>query len=84
MELLFTKERALTNMSERQRIYRANYRQRVAGWYNGFLHIGIIYAILRDIDALTRAPVLAITIVNVAAITAGSVSEYWRMSLSPT
>jgi hypothetical protein len=41
-------------------------------------------AILRDIDALTRAPVLAITTVNVAAISAGSVSEYWRMSLSPT
>ncbi|HEY0293259.1 MAG TPA: sterol desaturase family protein [Hansschlegelia sp.] len=32
-------------MSERQRFYRANYRQRVAGWYNGFLHITIIYVI---------------------------------------
>ena len=45
MELLFTKELALTNMSERQRAYRANYRQRVAGWYNGFLHIANIYTI---------------------------------------
>lgn len=32
-------------MSERQKSYRANYRQRVAGWYNGFLHIAIIYTI---------------------------------------
>ena len=34
-----------TRMTERQRAYRANYRQRVAGWYNGFLHIAIIYII---------------------------------------
>lgn len=34
-----------STMSERQRQYRANYRQRVAGWYNGFLHIAIIYVI---------------------------------------
>jgi hypothetical protein len=38
-------ELAKTAMSERQRAYRANYRQRVAGWYNGFLHIAIIYVI---------------------------------------
>lgn len=34
-----------TRMSERQKSYRANYRQRVAGWYNGFLHVAIIYTI---------------------------------------
>lgn len=34
-----------SSMSEKQRLYRANYRQRVAGWYNGFLHIAIIYII---------------------------------------
>ena len=45
MELSSKKELAATNMSERQRTYRANYRQRVAGWYNGFLHIAIIYTI---------------------------------------
>ena len=38
-------ELARTAMSERQRAYRANYRRRVAGWYNGFLHIAIIYVI---------------------------------------
>src|SRR3954451_16649945 len=38
-------ELAVSNMSERQRRYRANYRQRVAGWYNGLLHIAIIYTI---------------------------------------
>jgi hypothetical protein len=42
---LSIKELAVTNMTERQRTYRANYRQRVAGWYNGFLHIAIIYTI---------------------------------------
>jgi hypothetical protein len=42
---LSMKELAVTNMSERQRTYRANYRQRLAGWYNGFLHIAIIYTI---------------------------------------
>ena len=34
-----------SNMSDRQRAYRANYRERVVGWYNGFLHIAIIYTI---------------------------------------
>ena len=38
-------EIAVSKMSERQRAYRANYRQRVAGWYNGLLHIAIIYII---------------------------------------
>jgi len=38
-------ELAKTPMTERQRQYRENYRQRVAGWYNGWLHIALIYII---------------------------------------
>ena len=34
-----------SGMSERQRGYRATYRERVAGWYNGWLHVVIIYTI---------------------------------------
>ncbi len=36
-------ELAQTPMSQRQRDYRATYRARVAGWYNGWLHVAIIY-----------------------------------------
>ena len=43
-------ELATTPMTERQRKYRENYRERVAGWYNGWLHIVLIY-----IDRLHRA-----------------------------
>ena len=32
-------------MAERQRKYRATYRERVAGWYNGWLHVLLIYTI---------------------------------------
>ena len=32
-------ELAMTPMTERQRKYRENYHERVAGWYNGWLHI---------------------------------------------
>jgi hypothetical protein len=38
-------ELAISTMSERQRKYRATYRERVAGWYNGWLHVFIIYTI---------------------------------------
>jgi hypothetical protein len=38
-------ELATTPMTERQRKYRDNYRERVAGWYNGWLHILLIYTI---------------------------------------
>lgn len=38
-------ELAHSTMTDRQRRYRANYRQRIAGWYNGFLHTAVIYAI---------------------------------------
>jgi hypothetical protein len=34
-----------SNMSERQRSYREVYRQRIAAWYNGYLHVAIIYSI---------------------------------------
>ena len=32
-------------MSERQRSYRQVYRERIATWYNGWLHVAIIYTI---------------------------------------
>ena len=38
-------ELASTPMTDRQRRYRETYRERVAGWYNGWLHVFIIYAI---------------------------------------
>jgi hypothetical protein len=38
-------EPAVGSMTERQRQYRANDRRRVAGWYNGRLHVIIIYII---------------------------------------
>ncbi len=34
-----------TQMSDRQRRYRATYRERIVGWYNGWLHVCVIYAI---------------------------------------
>jgi hypothetical protein len=38
-------ELVTTPMTERQRKYRESYRERVAGWYNGWLHILLIYTI---------------------------------------
>ena len=32
-------------MTDRQRGYRATYRHRIAGWYNGWLHAFVIYLI---------------------------------------
>ena len=32
-------------MTDRQRRYRATYRERIAGWYNGWLHVFVIYVI---------------------------------------
>ena len=40
-----TMELATSPMSERQRAYRATYRSRVAGWYNGWMHVLVIYSI---------------------------------------
>ncbi len=34
-----------TEMTDRQRNYRGEYRERVAGWYNGWLHVVVIYGI---------------------------------------
>lgn len=34
-----------TPMGERQRNFRTTYRQQIDGWYNGYLHIAMIYAI---------------------------------------
>src|ERR1700722_15994598 len=38
-------ELATTAMTERQRKYRASYRERAAGWYNGWVHGGLICTI---------------------------------------
>ena len=38
-------ELAATGMTDRQRKYRATYRERVVGWYNGWLHVVLIYTI---------------------------------------
>ena len=38
-------ELAHSPMSSRQRNYRQIYRERIASWYNGYLHIAIIYLI---------------------------------------
>src|SRR5260370_8233305 len=38
-------ELAATPMTGRQRKYRENYRDRLAGWYTGWLHIVLIYTI---------------------------------------
>ena len=32
-------------MSEKQINFRNEYRSRIAGWYNGYLHVAVIYAI---------------------------------------
>ena len=38
-------ELASSPMTARQRNYRATYRHRIAGWYNGWLHAFVIYVI---------------------------------------
>lgn len=38
-------ELATTPMTDRQRDYRETYRSRVTGWYNGWLHVFVIYTI---------------------------------------
>ncbi len=40
-----TMELQATPMSDRQRDFRSEYRSRIAGWYNGWLHVAIIYVI---------------------------------------
>ena len=34
-----------STMTDRQRNYRSEYRSRIAGWYNGWLHVAVIYVI---------------------------------------
>lgn len=34
-----------SDMTERQRLYRQVYRERIASWYNGWLHVAVIYGI---------------------------------------
>jgi hypothetical protein len=36
---------ANSRMSDRQRKYREQYRARIAGWYDGWVHVAVIYAI---------------------------------------
>lgn len=38
-------ELSQSNMRDKQRNYRAEYRSRIAGWYNGWLHVAVIYGI---------------------------------------
>ncbi|MFO1057087.1 MAG: hypothetical protein U1E53_08985 [Dongiaceae bacterium] len=38
-------ELATSPMGPRQRGYRQEYRARIAGWYNGWVHVAVIYAI---------------------------------------
>ena len=38
-------ELANSPMNDRQRTYREVYRDRIAAWYNGYLHVAIIYTI---------------------------------------
>lgn len=68
-------ELAATPMAERQRRYRASYRERVAGWYNGWLHIVLIYTIgftslyvyLANIHGLRWRELLTVPVVFLAA-----------------
>jgi len=55
-------ELANTDMTERQRTYRETYRSRVAGWYNGWMHVFVIYTI--------GFTALYIYISNLSAVTA--------------
>ena len=32
-------------LGEKQKAFRQNYRSRIAGWYNGMLHVAVIYII---------------------------------------
>src|SRR3954471_14394331 len=38
-------ELATSQMGDRQRGFRREYRSRIAGWYNGWVHVAVIYAI---------------------------------------
>lgn len=50
-------------MTKRQRDFRAGYRSRIAGWYNGWLHVAIIYLI-----GLTAMYVYVVNLENVRPV----------------
>ena len=68
-------ELAMTPMTERQRKYRENYRERVAGWYNGWLHILLIYTI--------GFTALYVYIANSTTCAGGNISPSPSCSCSP-
>ena len=74
-------ELASSAMNERQRTYRQVYRDRIAAWYNGYLHVAIIYAIgfcalfvyLAHLDDVQWWEWLTIPVVFVAS----NIFEWW-------
>ena len=68
-------ELADTPMGERQRKYRETYRERIAGWYNGWLHVTVIYAIgiaamtiyIQSMNDVTWAELLIVPVVFIGA-----------------
>ena len=73
----------LTNssMNERQRTYRQVYRDRIAAWYNGYLHVAIIYTIgfcalyvyLSHLESVQWWEWLAVPVVFLAS----NIFEWW-------
>lgn len=74
-------ELAHSPMNERQRTYRQVYRDRIAAWYNGYLHVAIIYLIgfcalfvyLSHLESVRWWEWLAIPVVFLAS----NVFEWW-------
>ena len=62
-------ELTASSMQQRQRQYRATYRERITGWYNGWLHVVVIY--------LTGATALYVYISNVHAV------RWWEWGIVP-
>lgn len=62
-------ELASSPMTERQRKYRATYRDRIAGWYNGWLHAAVI--------AIIGATALTVYIANIANV------RWWEWLIVP-
>ena len=74
-------ELANSSMNERQRTYRQVYRDRIAAWYNGYLHVAIIYVIgfsalfvyLSNLERVMWWEWLAIPVVLVVS----NIFEWW-------
>ena len=47
-------------MSEKQALFRREYRSRIDGWYNGYVHIAVIYGI--------GIPAMYVYIQNITAV----------------